>query len=138
MQNLLFYWNNTKEKFFSFLGLFNKNLYKNFKTNPELLDLEINYSGMSRKKNKLSFLLIMKSLCQHKSKIKIQLLDKDSNWAKLYHWVFPIMIILDWTEYHHIMTIMRAIFPKSRDIIKILIAQLKSKVGGQKKNIFVF
>jgi len=45
----------SKEKFFSFLGLFNKNLYKNFKSNPELLDLEINYSGMSRKKNKLSF-----------------------------------------------------------------------------------
>jgi hypothetical protein len=45
----------TKEKFFSFIGLFNKNLYKNLNTNVELLDLKINFSGMSRKKNRRNF-----------------------------------------------------------------------------------
>lgn len=45
----------SKEKFFSFIGLFNKNLYKNILHTPELMELEITFSGMSRKKNRTEF-----------------------------------------------------------------------------------
>lgn len=45
----------SKQQFFSFLGLFNKHLYGNIRKNPKLLDLEVNFSGMSRKKNHTEF-----------------------------------------------------------------------------------
>ena len=45
----------TKQKFFSFIGLFNKNLYKNLNQKSNLLEQRINYSGMSRRKNRANF-----------------------------------------------------------------------------------
>lgn len=45
----------SKAKFFSFIGLFHKNLYKNLLDTPDLMSLEITFSGMSRKKNKIEF-----------------------------------------------------------------------------------
>jgi len=45
----------SKEHFFSFLGLFNKNLYKNFIINQKLLSLEIEFKGVSRNKNRNNF-----------------------------------------------------------------------------------
>jgi hypothetical protein len=45
----------SKEQFFSFMGMFNKNLYKCLIANPELLDLEIAFRGMSRKKHHENF-----------------------------------------------------------------------------------
>lgn len=45
----------SKENFFSFLGLFNKNLYKNFSNNKKLIDLDIQFNGLSRKRDKKNF-----------------------------------------------------------------------------------
>lgn len=45
----------SKEQFFSFMGMFNKNLYKCLNLNPELLDLQIDFKGMSRKKHRENF-----------------------------------------------------------------------------------
>jgi hypothetical protein len=45
----------SKEKFFSFMGLFNKTLYRNLNSNPKLLEQEINFKGMSRKKHRINF-----------------------------------------------------------------------------------
>lgn len=45
----------TKPQFFSFIGLFNKNLYKNLIANEDLLYLKVNFSGMSRKKHRQNF-----------------------------------------------------------------------------------
>lgn len=47
--------NLTKQNFFSFLGLFSKNLYKSFLDNPELMDMTVNFQGMSRKKSRKNF-----------------------------------------------------------------------------------
>lgn len=40
-----------KSRFNSFLGLFNKQLYKQFENNPSLLELNIDFDGLSRGKN---------------------------------------------------------------------------------------
>jgi hypothetical protein len=45
----------SKANFFSFIGLFNKNLYQNLRLKEGLLDLKIPFSGMSRKKNRKNF-----------------------------------------------------------------------------------
>ena len=50
-QNILNIGNISQPQFFSFLGVFNKNLYKNFYDNQELFNLDINFIGTSRKKN---------------------------------------------------------------------------------------
>ena len=50
-QSILNIGNISQPQFFSFLGVFNKNLYKNFYENPELFNLDIKFIGMSRKKN---------------------------------------------------------------------------------------
>ncbi len=40
-----------RRRFIAFLGRFNKQLYKRFRTIPELYDIDINFTGMSRGKN---------------------------------------------------------------------------------------
>jgi hypothetical protein len=45
----------TRENFFSFMGMFNKNLYKCLNSKPDLLNLQIDFRGMSRKKHKENF-----------------------------------------------------------------------------------
>ena len=40
-----------QQKFFSFLGQFNKQLYRQFAKNAELFDLDCGYKGVSRGKN---------------------------------------------------------------------------------------
>lgn len=45
----------SKEHFFSFLGLFNKNLYKNILANEDLFFLDIKFIGASRHKNRINF-----------------------------------------------------------------------------------
>ena len=47
--------NLSEKQFASFLGTFKKSLYNQFKKNPELINLEIDYSGSSRSKNKKKF-----------------------------------------------------------------------------------
>lgn len=49
--NIIDLGNLSKEQFFSFMGMFNKNLYKCLNIKTELLDLKIEFKGMSRKKN---------------------------------------------------------------------------------------
>lgn len=41
----------TDAQFFSFIGLFNKQLYKQFQINPNLFFLEVEFQGLSRQKN---------------------------------------------------------------------------------------
>ena len=38
-------------KFFSFIGLFNKQLYKQFQLYPDLFFLDVEFQGLSRQKN---------------------------------------------------------------------------------------
>ena len=40
----------TDAQFFSFIGLFNKQLYKQFQLNPNLFFLEVEFQGLSRQK----------------------------------------------------------------------------------------
>lgn len=47
--------NLSEKQFASFLGTFKKSLYNQFKKNSELINLEVDYSGSSRSKNKLKF-----------------------------------------------------------------------------------
>ena len=41
----------SKRKFTAFLGMFSRIMYNQFSKNPELLELKINFKGLSRKKN---------------------------------------------------------------------------------------
>jgi len=41
----------SKKKFTAFLGMFNRIMYNQFLKNPKLLELKINFKGLSRKKN---------------------------------------------------------------------------------------
>ena len=43
------------QQFSSFLGQFTKDLYRNFYNNPNLHDLEINFKGFTKKKNKVLY-----------------------------------------------------------------------------------
>jgi len=47
--------NLSKQNFFSFLGLFNKNLYRSFLENPNLIEMSIDFKGLSRKKSRKNF-----------------------------------------------------------------------------------
>ena len=47
----LFIGNITKQQFGSFIGLFTKSLYSQFKKNPSLFNLKIDFNGLSRSKN---------------------------------------------------------------------------------------
>jgi len=43
----------TKRQFTAFLGMFNRILYRQFDKNPQLLNLKIDFKGVSRKKNNI-------------------------------------------------------------------------------------
>jgi hypothetical protein len=47
--------NLSEKQFASFLGTFKKSLYNQFKKNPDLINLNVDYNGSSRSKNKRKF-----------------------------------------------------------------------------------